>query len=254
MSTAKRYVAYLRVSTDRQGRSGLGLEAQRAAVAAYLAGGHAGLVGEIVEVESGKRKDRPKLTEAIALCRAHRAVLLVAKLDRLARNAAFLLSLRDAGIEFVACDMPDANRVTVGILAVVAEAEAEMISGRTKAALKAAKERGTVLGGFRGRAATDEDARRARSARTAKALGRARDIEPVLSRLDPDRSLSLRELAALLNAEGIPTATGRGQWTAAAVSRVKARFRGAGSAAASLLSADSRPYRGHHVADTPPRD
>lgn len=221
-----RFVSYLRVSTDRQGRSGLGLEAQRASVTAYLNGGSWKLVDEVVEIESGKRRDRPKLAEAIALCRAHRATLLVAKLDRLARNAAFLLSLRDAGIEFVACDMPDANRMTVGILAVVAEAEAEMISARTKAALAAAKARGRALGGFRGRAGTVEDAKRARAARTDKADRVARDIAPVLARIDPDGGLSLRQVAQQLNSEGVPTPTGRGQWTATAIARIRARLAG----------------------------
>jgi DNA invertase Pin-like site-specific DNA recombinase len=225
-----RFVSYLRVSTDRQGRSGLGLEAQRASVTTYLNGGSWKLVAEVLEIESGKRRDRPKLAEAIALCRAHRATLLVAKLDRLARNAAFLLSLRDAGVEFVACDMPDANRMTVGILAVVAEAEAEMISVRTKAALAAAKARGKALGGFRGRAGTAEDTQRARAARVDNANRVARDIAPVLDRIDPHRSLALRQVAHLLNDEGVPTPTGRGQWTATAVARTRTRLATAHSA------------------------
>jgi DNA invertase Pin-like site-specific DNA recombinase len=141
-----RFIAYHRVSTAQQGRSGLGLEAQRQAVADYLDGGAWTLVAEYTEVESGKRADRPELAKALAACRAHRAVLVIAKLDRLSRNAAFLLNLRDAGVEFVAADMPQANRLTVGILAVVAEAEAEMISARTKAALAAAKERRKAAG------------------------------------------------------------------------------------------------------------
>lgn len=219
-----RFVSYLRVSTDKQGRSGLGLEAQRAAVTNFLNGGNWQLVAEVVEVESGKRKDRPKLAEAIALCRAHRATLVVAKLDRLARNAAFLLNLRDAGIEFLACDMPDANRMTVGILAVVAEDEAERISARTKAALAAAKARGKVLGGFRGHAASAEDAANARAAKSRKADERAANLAPILARLDPDGSASLRSLARRLNEESVPTPSGNGEWTAAAVARLRERL------------------------------
>jgi DNA invertase Pin-like site-specific DNA recombinase len=225
-----RFVSYLRVSTDRQGRSGLGMEAQRAAVTDYLNGGRWHLVAEVVEVESGKRKDRPKLAEALALCRAHRATLLVAKLDRLARNAAFLLSLRDAGVEFVACDMPDANRMTVGILAVVAEHEREMISARTKAALAAAKARAKRegrtlnLGGFRGRAGTAEDTARARAARSKKAAEHAAALAPLLARLDPGGTASLRVLAQRLNGESVPTASGNGLWTAAAVARLRGRL------------------------------
>src|SRR4051795_2506222 len=121
-----RYVSYLRVSTDRQGRSGLGLEAQRKAVEDFLNGGRWDLIDEFVEVESGKRDDRPKLTEALSLCRLHNATLVIAKLDRLSRDAAFLLGL------FVAADMPEANELVVGIMAVVAQAERKMISQRTR--------------------------------------------------------------------------------------------------------------------------
>jgi DNA invertase Pin-like site-specific DNA recombinase len=142
-----RIVAYYRVSTDRQGRSGLGLEAQQEAVRTYLNGGNWKLVGEFVEIESGKRADRPKLSEALRICRLQRATLVIAKLDRLSRNAHFLLGLQEAGVDFVAADSPHANRLTVHILAAVAEDEAKRIAERTKAALAAAKARGTKLGG-----------------------------------------------------------------------------------------------------------
>ena len=125
-----RFVAYYRVSTERQGISGLGLEAQRQAVLDFLNGGRWKLVEEYTEVESGKRADRPELAKAFAACRLHRATLVIAKLDRLSRGAAFLLNLRDAGVDFVAADMPDANRMTVAILACVAEHEREAISQR----------------------------------------------------------------------------------------------------------------------------
>ena len=222
-----RFISYLRVSTDRQGRSGLGLEAQRTAVTSYLNGGSWQLVAELVEIESGKRNDRPKLAEALALCRAHRATLVVAKLDRLARNAAFLLNLRDSGVEFVACDMPDANRMTIGIMAVMAEHEREMISARTKAALAEAKTRaareGRVLnlGGFRGRAGTAKDTAKARAARSAKVAKHAAALAPLITRIDPNGSLSLRAIAAQLIAEGVPTPSGKGQWTATAVARLR---------------------------------
>jgi hypothetical protein len=132
-----KYISYLRVSTQQQGASGLGLEAQKKAVADYLNGGRWRLLAEYVEVESGKNNEREELQKALRACRLHGATLLVAKLDRLARNAYFLLGLQESGVDFVACDMPAANRLTVGILAMVAEEEARMISARTKAALRA---------------------------------------------------------------------------------------------------------------------
>ena len=144
-----KFIAYYRVSTQKQGRSGLGLEAQQRAVREHLNGGRWQLLAELVEVESGKRNDRPKLAEALALCRMHRAKLLVAKLDRLARNVAFISALMESGVEFEAVDMPQANRLTVHILAAMAEHEAAAISARTKAALSAAKARGVQLGGKR---------------------------------------------------------------------------------------------------------
>ena len=140
-----KFVAYYRVSTDRQGRSGLGLEAQRRAVLDFLDGGRWELVEEFQEVESGKRNDRPELARALAACRLHDATLIIAKLDRLARNVAFVSNLMESRVEFVAVDFPQANRLTVHILAAVAEHEREMISQRTRAALAAAKARGVCF-------------------------------------------------------------------------------------------------------------
>jgi DNA invertase Pin-like site-specific DNA recombinase len=141
-----KWVCYLRVSTDRQGQSGLGLEAQRKAVLDFRNGGQWKLADEFVEVESGKRSDRPQLAAALA-CKRLKARLVVAKLDRLARNVAFISRLMERGVEFVAADMPFANKLTIHILAAVAEHEREAISARTKAALAAAKARGVKLGG-----------------------------------------------------------------------------------------------------------
>jgi len=142
-----KWVSYLRVSTDKQGASGLGLEAQRKAVADYLNGGKWSLAQEFIEIESGKRSDRPQLAAALAACKKLKAKLVVAKLDRLARNVAFTAKLMESGVEFVAADMPFANKLTIHILAAVAEHEREAISDRTKAALAAAKARGVKLGG-----------------------------------------------------------------------------------------------------------
>src|ERR1700750_2536505 len=150
-----KFVAYFRVSTQKQGASGLGIEAQQEAVRTYLNGGRWKLVGEFKEVESGKRNDRPALAEALAMCRIHGATLIIAKLDRLARNVAFISNLMESGVEFTAVDFPQANRLTIHILAAVAEHEAAMISARTKAALGAAKARGVVLGGNRGNIARE---------------------------------------------------------------------------------------------------
>src|SRR4029077_929149 len=141
MSPARygKFVAYFRVSTDRQGKSGLGLEAQREAVMDYLNGGSWQLVDEFTEVESGKHSDRPQLVTALAACKKHRAKLVIAKLDRLSRNLAFIATLMDSGVEFVAVDNPHANKLTVHILAAVAQHEREMIAQRTRDALLAAK-------------------------------------------------------------------------------------------------------------------
>ena len=195
-----RFAAYYRVSTDRQGRSGLGLDAQRAAVARHAAGAGGAVAAAFEEVESGRRGDRPQLALAMAECRARRAVLLIAKLDRLARDAHFLLGLEKAGVEFVAADMPHANRLTVGIMALVAEEEARATSTRTKAALAAAKARGVRLGNPRlqpGDAATAEGARAAWSAAAAR---RAAEVLPCL---DAARKAGVTTLQQLVDA---PTA------------------------------------------------
>jgi DNA invertase Pin-like site-specific DNA recombinase len=182
------------------------------------------LVAEFVETESGAKTDRPKLADALALARAHGAKLVIAKLDRLSRDAHFLLGMQNAGVQFVAADMPEANEMVVGIMAVVAQAERKMISARTKAALAAAKARGKKLGGFRCYIPTAEDGASGRKAHTAKAASRAESLAPIIARLDPNGSLSLRALAAKLTAEGLPTPAGAAVWTAATVQRVKAKL------------------------------
>jgi DNA invertase Pin-like site-specific DNA recombinase len=222
------FVSYLRVSTARQGQSGLGLEAQRKAVEDFLNGGRWRVVQEFVEVESGKNNDRAELAKAMALCRLRHATLVIAKLDRLSRDAHFLLGLQKAGVRFVAADMPEANEMVVGIMAVVAQAERKMISARTKAALQAAKARGKRLGGLRYRkdgsiVKLDPMAiAEGRAARTAKAIARAADIAPIVADIRASGASSLREIAAELNSRGIPTARG-GQWQAVQVQRVEAR-------------------------------
>ncbi|MBV9588730.1 MAG: recombinase family protein [Hyphomicrobiales bacterium] len=225
MTTHKgNFVAYYRVSTDRQGRSGLGLEAQRKAVEDYLNGGRWKLVGEFTDVESGKDdRNRPELARAFAKCRLHGATLLIAKLDRLSRDAHFLLGLQKAGVKFVACDLPQANELTIGILAIVAQHEREMISKRTKEALAAAKARGMKIGGFRGSPATLEGLKRGREAshatRTRRARERAKDLAADVEELRAKGADSLTALAKGLNARSIPTARG-GKWSAVQVMRL----------------------------------
>lgn len=219
-----RFVSYLRVSTARQGASGLGLEAQRAAVAAHLNGGM--LLREIVEIESGKRNDRPALADALRLCRQQKATLVIAKLDRLARNVHFISGLMESGVEFLAVDMPSANRFVVHILAAVAEQEAEAISKRTKAALAAAKERGTVLGGRRVSAERFAEigaaARQIYKAQAAR--GRAK-VLPVIAEIQGQGITTLRRIAAELNAREVDAPRG-GQWSAVQVHRVLTRLDG----------------------------
>jgi DNA invertase Pin-like site-specific DNA recombinase len=218
-----RYVAYYRVSTGRQGKSGLGLEAQRQAVRDHLDGGSWKLIGEFTEVESGKRSDRPKLAEALTACRIQGAKLIIAKLDRLARNVAFISNLMESKVEFEAVDFPQANRLTIHIMAAIAEHEAKMISDRTRAALAAAKARGKRLGGFRGRAGTAADCAKARQAKSLAATARAADIAPVIDDIRTAGANSLRSIAKELNERGI-TAPRGGVWSGAQVRAVMARM------------------------------
>jgi DNA invertase Pin-like site-specific DNA recombinase len=204
-------VSYLRVSTARQGASGLGLEAQRAAVSAFTAAGGHHLVAEFVEVESGKRADRPQLVAALASCRLHRATLVIAKLDRLARNVAFIANLMDGGVEFVACDMPHANRLTLHLLAAIAEHEREMISQRTVAALQAAKACGARLGNPNGAAALHEGCRAAAAqsavVRRARAAQHAAAVGPMLDELS-GQGLGCVAIARALSERGVPSPNG----------------------------------------------
>ena len=216
-------VSYLRVSTAKQGLSGLGLEAQRAAVKHFTAAGGHTLVAEFLEVESGRKADRPQLAAALTSCRLHRATLIIAKLDRLARNVAFIANLMDGGVEFVACDMPHANRLTLHLLAAIAEHERDMISQRTKAALQAAKARGVKLGNPNGAAALLDGCRlaaeRSAGVRRATAVQHAAAVAPILAELSAN-GLSCREMASALNGRGVPSPSGH-SWYAEQVRRTR---------------------------------
>lgn len=207
------FVAYFRVSTDRQGRSGLGLEAQQKAVQEFLNGGQWSLVAELTEIETGKANDRPELARALALCRKHKAKLVIAKLDRLSRNLAFIATLMDSGVEFIAVDNPHANKLTIHILAAVAQHEREMIGERTRAALQAAKRRGVRLG----RNGADRLAPENREA----AMQRAKTLAPLLNKLKLS-GLSARQLACELNDRKLPTQLG-GKWHAQTILRIMKR-------------------------------
>jgi DNA invertase Pin-like site-specific DNA recombinase len=227
------FVAYYRVSTDKQGRSGLGLEAQRAAVEAHVAVARGAVAAEFIEVESGRKRDRPQLAAALAAARAHRAVLVIAKLDRLARNVHFVSGLMESGVEFVAADLPTVNRLTVHILAAVAEEEARMISARTKAALAAAKARGVRLGNPNLRAGDPGQARAANAAKTSRAQARVADVLPLIEQARRAGAETLQQLADALAARGVPTPSGRGaRWHPVQVARIMGRYREAGSAPA----------------------
>jgi DNA invertase Pin-like site-specific DNA recombinase len=216
------HVAYYRVSTASQGASGLGLAAQRATVEKHLATIGGRLVAEFTDVESGKRNDRPELARALVACRSHRATLVVAKIDRLARNTAFLLSIAegvgDAGVVF--CDLPllppgPMGRFFLTLMAAVAELEAGLISQRTKSALAAAKARGIKLGNPHLRSDGAGPARR-RSARA-----KAREVLPYLRAAEKAGCTTLKEKAAALSARGIPTPAGRSTWSAEQVRRIE---------------------------------
>jgi DNA invertase Pin-like site-specific DNA recombinase len=217
---APKFIAYYRVSTDRQGCSGLGLEAQQQAVCDFLAG-RGELTESFTEIESGRKNDRPELTAALDACRHHKATLVIAKLDRLARNVYFISGLMESGVDFVAVDMPEANRLTIHILAAVAEHEREMISQHTKVALKAAKARGVKLGSpepKKGAAIRSQVLR-------DKANRFAANIRPIIHDLQAQGITSHKAIARALNARGIPTVNGR-QWYGATVKNLLQRTNG----------------------------
>jgi DNA invertase Pin-like site-specific DNA recombinase len=216
---SSKIVAYVRVSTDKQGRSGLGLEAQEAAVARFAEARGGGIVARFVEVESGKRNDRPELGSALAACRKHKATLVIAKLDRLARNVAFIANLMESGVDFIAVDMPSATRLTIHILAAVAEHEREMISVRTKAALQARKVRGGRLGAPDPTVGSAIGVARVK----AQATARADNVMPIINSVRLSGVETLAGIAAALNARGIKSARG-GIWHPASVARVMARI------------------------------
>jgi DNA invertase Pin-like site-specific DNA recombinase len=209
------FVSYLRVSTQRQGHSGLGIEAQRAAVARYIAETDGSLLREYVEVESGSSKARPVLVQSISLCRRSKAVLLIAKLDRLARNVAFVSSLMESGVDFVAVDSPYANRLMIHILAAFAEHERTLISERTKSALAAARARGVRLG---------QNGARLAAKYRSEAEEFAHSHELAVSRALDRGARTLSDIAADLNSNGHSTREGA-QWTTSTVHRLLRRLR-----------------------------
>lgn len=220
MATGK-FIAYHRVSTQKQGASGLGLEAQKEAVNRFLNGGTWELLGEYVEVETGKGADalakRPQLKAALAACRKEGATLVIAKLDRLARNVHFVSGLMESKVKFVACDMPEANELTIHIMAAFAEHEAKRISQRTKDALAVAKTRGVVLG-----KAGAANLKPNIEARQKAADEFAEKLRPLFSGMR-ERGLSQRKMVDELNSIGVPT-VGGGHWVLAQVQRLLNRL------------------------------
>lgn len=215
-----KFIAYYRVSTDRQGRSGLGLEAQREAVTRYLNGGDWQLLDEFVEIESGKRDDnRPQLAAALAACRKHKATLVIAKLDRLSRNVAFIANLMEGKAEFIAVDQPFANRLNLHIMAAFAEHEREQISIRTKAALAAKKAQGVKLGN---RTNLAEAQAKGGAAARREADRFAANIMPIIEQIQRAGLTSYNGIAKALNDRGVKTAKG-GTWAASTVRNIMLR-------------------------------
>ena len=200
-----RYTAYYRVSRASQGLNGLGMDAQRQSVQTFLNGGNWRLLAEFAEVESGKVSDRPKLLEALDFCRKHKTTLLIAKLDRLSRNAAFLLNLQESGVKFVAVDMPHADNFTVGIMALVAQKERELISVRTKAGLEQARKRGTKLGNPR----AAEAIKKALKVKQERTDEFTKNLLPVIESIRKAGVTSLRGIAQCINARGLKTPNGK---------------------------------------------
>lgn len=214
------YVGYYRVSTWAQGRSGLGLEAQKQSVECFVRSTGGELVAEFEEIESGARCGRPSLEQALALARARRAVLVIAKLDRLARNVGFISRLMEANVEFVAADSPHANKLTIHIMAAMAEYERDQISQRTKLALEAAKRRGRKLGNPR----LPEAALLGTAKRMALADAFAQEMKPWIELAQSNGADSYAAISAYLNQRSLPTQRGR-KWTAAGARNIALRLR-----------------------------
>jgi DNA invertase Pin-like site-specific DNA recombinase len=222
-SAPAKAISYLRVSSQRQGHSGLGLEAQRSAVAVFCRDNGCELLEEFQEVESGKKADRPILRQAIARAKNAKALLVIGKLDRLARNVAFIANLMESGCEFTAADMPHANRLTVHIMAAIAEDEGRRISQRTKEALAAAKIRGTLLGAANPRCRKlDRQASLKGAKRTASIAREANAAASVIVTGLRSADMSLSAIARELGDRGIPSRSGR-PWSAVQVSRLLQR-------------------------------
>ncbi len=209
-----KFICYYRVSTNRQGTSGLGLEAQRKAATEYANQLGGQIIREFIEVESGKRNNRPKLSEALDKCRSTTSILLIAKLDRLARNVHFISGLLESNVRFVAADMPNADKFMLHVYAAMAEEEGRRISERTKAALSRAKERGVKLG---------EAAKLVEDRNATRADKFAAEIGPKIARLRFDFDLSFKQIAEELNSKDIPSFRG-GSWHQTTVFRVYNRF------------------------------
>jgi DNA invertase Pin-like site-specific DNA recombinase len=216
------YIAYYRVSTQKQGQSGLGLDAQKSSVLSYLNGGHWELLQEFTEVETGKGADaldkRPQLRAAVEACKKQKATLIIAKLDRLARNVHFISGLLETGIDFVCADMPQANKVMLQMYSVMAEWERDQISARTKAALAAAKARGVVLG-----AAGPANLKPNIEQRQQEATAFAERLRGVVEGMKA-RGVSVRGMVSELNQLGIKASRG-GEWTPCQVQRLLVKLR-----------------------------
>ena len=219
-------VLYFRVSTQKQGRSGLGLSAQRESVHQFLNGGKWETIGEFVEVESGKRSDRPQLEKALKLARVHNATLVVAKIDRLSRSVAFISKLMESGVKFVAADMPEANQLTIHIMAAMAEHERKLISLRVKDSLKQAKLRGVKLGSPKSYL-TDADrklgSKIGAEVRTNNAVAKALDLMEIVEDIKLTGITSLKGISRELTNRGVPTPRGKDTWYPQTVKRLYER-------------------------------
>lgn len=220
LDSPTKHISYLRVSSRGQEASGLGIEAQRAKVSSYIANIGGVLVREVIEVESGRDNERPKLTDALRLCRVHNARLVVSRLDRLSRSVSFIAALQDSKARFVIAEMPEATELTIGLLSVLAQHEVALIRTRTREALAAAKARGTKLGGRRDgwnlASVAGEGRKLAIKSIKTNAAEWAADRVVEVDAVRANGATSLRQIAAGLNVRGVAARRG-GQWTAAQV-------------------------------------